>query len=384
MPPKSIVWILLLLAAAALIAPRAEACAIPVFQYARDYWESDTYQAIVFHRGALDAEKLAVVEMLKKAAADRKVPLNLDVQTVDLAGDVAPEQALLHKDLSPATLPWLVVLCPANAQDPDKPQAESAVWSGALDRAAVEQLVDSPKRKEIVRRLLSGDAAVWLLLESGDKAKDAAAEKTLTEGSAKLQTTLTLTPPGEDVEAPPAEGAAPAADALKVTFSVLRVSSADAAERGFVAMLRKLIARGGGKRAEGPVVLPIYARGRALTVVSGDGINADAMSGVAEFLCGPCSCEIKDMKPGVDLLIAADWTGPATEPAALTGVMPAAGVSKAAPRSTEAAPSNAPAQPRASVIWLAALALVLGVVVVAIVSLAMLRRREAARQETSK
>jgi hypothetical protein len=28
---------------------------------------------------------------------------------------------------------------------------------------------------------------------------------------------------------------------------------------------------------------------------------------MAEFLTGPCSCEVKEMNPGYDLLLSADW-----------------------------------------------------------------------------
>ena len=40
-------------------------------------------------------------------------------------------------------------------------------------------VIDSPKRRELARRLLKGDSTVWLLLESGNQAKDEAASKKL-------------------------------------------------------------------------------------------------------------------------------------------------------------------------------------------------------------
>jgi hypothetical protein len=39
----------------------------------------------------------------------------------------------------------------------------------------------------------------------------------------------------------------------------------------------------------------------------GRGINADNIAGVAVFLCGGCSCTVKEFNRGTDLLFAADW-----------------------------------------------------------------------------
>ncbi len=39
----------------------------------------------------------------------------------------------------------------------------------------------------------------------------------------------------------------------------------------------------------------------------GKGINAETIQDAAKFLCGACSCLVKRLNPGVDLLMAADW-----------------------------------------------------------------------------
>ena len=53
--------------------------------------------------------------------------------------------------------------------------------------------------------------------------------------------------------------------------------------------------------------LRIFGRGRALDALIGKGINADTIAEAAKFLCGACSCQVKRLNPGVDLLIAANW-----------------------------------------------------------------------------
>jgi len=39
----------------------------------------------------------------------------------------------------------------------------------------------------------------------------------------------------------------------------------------------------------------------------GKGINRDNILMACEFLLGPCACEIKNLNPGTDMLIAANW-----------------------------------------------------------------------------
>jgi hypothetical protein len=51
----------------------------------------------------------------------------------------------------------------------------------------------------------------------------------------------------------------------------------------------------------------VFGRGRALEPLIGRGIHPDNIMEVSSYLCGACSCEIKDQNPGIDLLLAANW-----------------------------------------------------------------------------
>jgi len=68
------------------------------------------------------------------------------------------------------------------------------------------------------------------------------------------------------------------------------------------------------------MVFPFYGRGRALFALVGEGINTENIEDVCAFLLGPCSCQVKAMAPGVDMLVRADWDSifeegePAEEP----------------------------------------------------------------------
>ncbi|MCB1088647.1 MAG: hypothetical protein KDM63_16535, partial [Verrucomicrobiae bacterium] len=55
------------------------------------------------------------------------------------------------------------------------------------------------------------------------------------------------------------------------------------------------------------MVFPVFGRGRLLEPLIGKGVRSENVMEYATYICGACSCEVKDQNPGVDLLIAADW-----------------------------------------------------------------------------
>jgi hypothetical protein len=193
-------------------------------------------------------------------------------------------------------------------------------WIGPADAASWRQMLDSPVRRELTRRLQAGESAVWLLLESGDAAKDAVAGKVLEEVLPALQSELklpegVLTPAQLDE---PGHKANPAdvlhSDLpLRLAFSVLRLSRDDPAEVVLRAMLMKVEPDLADYAGE-PMVFAVFGRGRALEPLIGRGIHADNLREAATYLCGACSCEIKEQNPGMDLLLAADWAPVAQAP----------------------------------------------------------------------
>ena len=99
---------------------------------------------------------------------------------------------------------------------------------------------------------------------------------------------------------------------MKVSFSSLRLSRTDPAEKIFVDML--LGSEGGGElslRADDvrgkPMAFPVFGRGRVLYGLVGDGINEDTIADACQLLIGPCTCQVKDDNPGIDLVMAVDW-----------------------------------------------------------------------------
>src|SRR6185436_19396942 len=101
---------------------------------------------------------------------------------------------------------------------PEHLRIEMPVWEGPLSREAVSRITDSPMRQELRRRLVDGQTAVWVVLESGEKEKDDEAVKRVESQVRQLEQTLKLPELTND----PSDELL-ATTPLKVAFSVLRV-----------------------------------------------------------------------------------------------------------------------------------------------------------------
>ncbi len=58
---------------------------------------------------------------------------------------------------------------------------------------------------------------------------------------------------------------------------------------------------------KGPVVVPVFGRGRALEVIPAADLTGSLIEDLTLYLSGPCSCQVKERNPGFDLLMATDW-----------------------------------------------------------------------------
>ncbi len=268
------------------------ACNVPVFRYALENWRPDAYRLTVFHQGPLSDTDRALIQQYDDRQAS--MPLNLAVRTVDIAEIDNSADRELMATISQPQWPMFVVQYPAHLH------LETPVHSGSLTSDALAQLVDSPVRQELVRRLADGQTAVWLMVDSGKTGTDDQAAELLATELPLLSTKLKLpelTDSPEDV----LRGAPP----LRLTFSLLRVSRKDVAEQPLVAML--LGSEPDLATEAAPLVFPVFGRCRALLPLVGAGITPENIRSSAAFLAGACSCQVKELNPGFDLLIAADW-----------------------------------------------------------------------------
>ncbi|MEQ1860653.1 MAG: hypothetical protein ABMA13_12020 [Chthoniobacteraceae bacterium] len=324
----------------------ANACSVPVFRYALEHWAADPFEALVFHRGPLTPEQRALADKLSADAG--KMRANLTVRTIDLDREPLPD--------APGQLPSLSVRFPG--------ARGATFWSGPLAENSVERLVDSPARREVARRLGEGESAVWLLIESGDRAKDDAAATTLQARLDYLVGTLELPKlEAQDI----ANGLVSIAqEDLRLDFSILRLRRDDSDEGAFIKML--LTAETDLDEAKEPIVFPVFGRGRALYALVGEGIKRETIDRAASFLIGKCSCEVKDQNPGIDLLFATDWDGLVKAKSVAAPDLPTlAQLTAAAPVSVTISgadvplPAKTPSFPTAAALAVGALVLLLGV-----------------------
>jgi len=262
-------WLLLLLSLA--FSMSVLACSIPVFRYALDRWPADNYRLEV---SAADAKDEAIAKFIRNFGASSA--LNLDVVRVN----DGPSRLLIpHAD--------------------DKQAAP--VWSGVLDNAALAKLTNSPARAELVKRILNGDSGVWLLVESGTRAVDDALARTIEKRLRYLEQVANL--PLIDPNDPTSKlGPGPR---LAVKFSLLRVGARAPEEMPFLSMLAG--PKSGLVGSSEPWVAAVFGRGRVLGAWPAKGFGDEQIEEVCLFLLGACSCQVKNLNPGWDLLLRVDW-----------------------------------------------------------------------------
>ncbi|HMJ88402.1 MAG TPA: hypothetical protein VK530_01215 [Candidatus Acidoferrum sp.] len=349
-------YILLLLATL-----HASACNVPVFRYALERWPAENYEAFLFHRGVLSEADQQRVAALTNSIQRHNA--NLALKIVDLAESHGMDEQKLWRTQTNALLPWIVL------RAPEREEKDDSLWTGSFNDS--DSLTDSPARRELAERLLRGDSVVWLMIASGDPAQDEGVSVLLTNELKRLESTLKLPPPAPDDPAP--RSGMP----LRIAFSIQHLARNAKGEELFLRMLLH-----GEKVEQGkPVVVPVFGRARALTALSGFELSRNVFSQAAAFLCGACSCEVKDLNPGKDLLVAANWEAvfagappAASEPAIIAGerVSIAPGNVAVAAAPTPARPVDAPNE-RRGLKMLASVTLAFVCIIVLILGITMLR-----------
>jgi hypothetical protein len=291
------------------------ACDTPVFRWALERWGAnhpeECYGATIFHKGPLEGAAKTAVEWLKERTWP-EANTNLLVRTLDVAEEMEAPAKELWEAQEKAELPWVVLQFPVASRIPVH------AWAGPLTEESAKRLLESPARARVAKRILAGDAAVWVFLESGDKEKDDAAAKLLSGHLEELEKLLEIPKPMDpmgywEVPEPGAEEEQEPEEPEHPSFTVERVSRTDPAEALLAHFLLRTEENLEKDGAEEPVVFPVFGRGRALWALVGKGINKMNIEEASVYIVGRCSCEFKWMNPGTDLLMAADWdTVPAT------------------------------------------------------------------------
>ena len=147
----------------------AEACQVPVFRYALERWRPDPYQLVIVHEGNLTSGQKSKLVHLEESLVGSNGPIvNLRIETIDLTKEKdQPERwQKIHRESNASVTMHLFY--PFQGFEP----GALPIWNGAFTKKNIETVLDSPARRELVKRILAGNSAVWLFLESGNKEED--------------------------------------------------------------------------------------------------------------------------------------------------------------------------------------------------------------------
>ena len=239
----------------------SEACQVPVFRYALERWSADTIKIIV------DKE---LAEMFKGKSGNFEITVDESKKGLT---------AYLHG-----------IPVPFYQGIPVSPK----------------EIFESAIRKEIFKKLTSGTSAVWILLKSGRPELDAIAEKNLStylQEAEKVYSEKIAKKKDEEsvkedllVDIP-----------LEAKFEYISLDRSKT-ESFLIAMLLGI--EPDLREIDQPMAFAVYGRGRCLPPLIGKGISRNnIVNEDCSYLCGACTCEIKEQNPGVDLLFAHDWEG---------------------------------------------------------------------------
>jgi hypothetical protein len=250
----------------------AQACTVPVFRYGLERWSPDAH----------------VMTVTSNAAPG-------EVFTAD------PGHANLWVERA------------RGAQDvPVKvsfPRSDIAWYEGEWDDGLPARLADSPLRRRIAHELLTGTTAAFVMLESSNRATNEAVHAMLVERLDALVQEIELEeePDYEDEAADwsgPGSGGDLSRIPLRVEFPLHKLARENAAEQFLIQQFEAVnpLLKDAAEVAIGVV----FGRGRMI-LLAGNEVTPDIIDEICWFLCSACSCRVKALNPGVDLLMAANW-----------------------------------------------------------------------------
>lgn len=290
-----------LLAAWAISSSAVMACSTPVHRYAMYNWTPSTYWICYFFDGEEAASDTAVNRELEKMSGEESLvnivyrPVN--IQEPGRLDGVPPAVKKALDERRDGKLPVHMVLSPRGA----------LLHVGTLATTDLAALTRSSVRDRMADLLQNGRHGALIFLPGADEKRNARARSELQKAIGLAAGRVAVMDPSPAVKLPGEttdSGGTTAADTFDLEF--LEVSRKDPGETWLVRQLLAVEELDEEERGL-PMVFGIYGRGRALEPYLGDGIEADNLVDMIGFMNGPCSCEVKDRNPGVDLLVTRDW-----------------------------------------------------------------------------
>ncbi|MDG2399822.1 MAG: hypothetical protein P8M04_04555 [Akkermansiaceae bacterium] len=275
-----------------LVTVSSLACQVPVFRYALERWQPDSFRLQLIHRGEAPPE--LTIE-----------PKHLNLEFESLSMDkLTPNERFAIVGLEKLTEYPAFLLHPPESWE----NTEPLVFPGT--RSALESILDSPLRHRIKNNLLNGESTVWVLVEGTDQTANEATfnllNDTLQEAAKNIQIPQGVIQAdqigkvGEDINL---DDVLRSSIPLKISFKIERIKRSDPAEQTYL----RILTANRNSPPEEPLVVPIFGRGRTPGPLPGSSITAETVTTACEYLCGACSCQVKSGNPGYDLLFKANW-----------------------------------------------------------------------------
>lgn len=263
-------------------------CAVPVFRYALERWECNPY-IVTVNRGEKASEEIGqACELLDNFSSwDNEEPANVVMREYKLKDKVelAAGQMAVHY--------------------PYSSRIAKPILIGEISEKTVKEIVNSPMRSEIAKRLVGGDSAVWIFLEGPNAEKNKAAFELVEKKLKELEENLML--PEDALAAYSGMVIAEENEyAVRISFSILKLARDNADEKFLIDFL--LDSEDDLREYDDePMVFPVFGRGIVLFALVGEGISEEIIEESCLFLTGPCSCQIKALNPGLDMLVKFNW-----------------------------------------------------------------------------
>ena len=268
------------------------ACQVPVFRYALERWQSDTFRLQFIHQGEVAA-----------GLSIEPKHLNLEFESLDM-DKLTPGERFAVVGLEKLTEYPAFLLHPPESWKNNEP----LVFPGT--KSALEGIIDSPLRQQIKNDLLEGQSTVWVFVEGTDRSANEATFKLLNDTLLEAKKNIQIPDGviqadqvgkvGEDINL---DDVLRSSIPLQISFKIERINRTDPAEQAFL----RILTANRYSPPEEPLVVPIFGRGRTPGPLLGSLITAETITTACEYLCGACSCQVKSGNPGYDLLFQANW-----------------------------------------------------------------------------
>ena len=298
------------------------ACDNPVYRYALQNWPPAEFELLLVKANELADREEAAWQSLQKSASAADPRPNLRRRVVTREELAALPDGPMKDSLAALAGNALALLSPLQAGQ------QRVVWSGSCTADNAQRIAQSPAREEVGRRLIDGEAIVWIWLAPGGAGQLEQAENTLQDfliGYAESLAAMEVPQAAGNINHPEIAPTKPPIDKSAYwppRFSSLAISIDDPQEAVFIDMLKSSMQD--RWPADEPVVFAVFGRGRVLGGLPLSQLNPASLRSACDFLTGACSCEVKDKNPGDDLLLAADWNSvsPDSASAGLISLVP--------------------------------------------------------------